>query len=142
MDTDPVLFRAVNDWDHQEIVDLYESAGWWDEGYDPEGIGPLIRGSFLFVVGISRRVGKAVAMGRIISDHVQTGYIQDLCVLQEMRGHGIGSRLLAYLTTAGRRTGLDCLYLVAEPGTCSFYEISGYTCNDDQVFLLRNQAGL
>lgn len=135
------IFRNVREWITQDIVELYRSAGWWEEYYDPAGIQPLIQGSFIFVVGISTETGRAVAMGRIISDRVRTGYIHDLCVLKEMRGNRIGTRLLQFLILTGRNAGLTSLHLVAEPGTSSFYEKSGFLCENGLIFLTRKPGG-
>ncbi len=52
----------------------------------------LIRGSFLFAVAVDRKTGHAVGMGRVISDGVSDGYIQDLVVLPEYRKTGIGAQ--------------------------------------------------
>jgi GNAT superfamily N-acetyltransferase len=131
----PVQFQCVREWNPGEIVDLYRSAGWWDERYDPAGILPLIQGSHIFAVGIEEKTGKAVAMGRIISDRVQTGYIHDLCVLDDFRGEHIGIRLLSYLIREGRSAGLVSLHLVAQPGTARFYEKTGFICDKRMIFL-------
>ena len=136
-----VIFQNVREWVTRDIVDLYRSAGWWEEYYDSAEIPSLIQGSFIFVVGISTETGRAVAMGRIISDRVQTGYIQDLCVLKEVRGNRIGTRLLQFLIQAGRNAGLASLHLVAEPGTSSFYEKSGFLCENGMIFLTRKPGG-
>ena len=136
-----VIFQNVIEWDIQEIVDLYRAAGWWEEHYDPDGIQPLIRGSFIFVVGICEKTGRAVAMGRIISDRVNTGYIQDLCVLEEFRGKQIGSHLLDFLIQVGRNAGLIHLTLIAEPDTLYFYEKSGFIYEEGLIFLLQKTGG-
>jgi aralkylamine N-acetyltransferase len=142
MHQDPIEFKIVREWDSREIIDLYRSAGWWEEQYDPEGIQPVISGSYIFMLGISSRTGKAVAMGRILSDRINTGYIQDLCVLSELRGMRIGANLLAALIQAGQSAGLSSLHLVAEPGTISFYEKSGFISEKGLIFLTKTPGGL
>jgi ribosomal protein S18 acetylase RimI-like enzyme len=141
MNQEPVEFKIVHDWDSGDIIDLYRSAGWWEEYYDPRGIHPLITGSFIFMVGISIRTGRAVAMGRILSDGVQTGYIQDLCVLPSYQGMQIGTNLLAALILAGLKAGLSSLHLVAEPGTTPFYEKTGFISQKEMIFLTRTPGG-
>ncbi|MDD1728938.1 MAG: GNAT family N-acetyltransferase [Methanospirillum sp.] len=131
----PVAFQVVSSWDSADIIALYQSAGWWRDWYDPAGIVPLIQGSFVFVVAVQQETGKAVAMGRILSDRVATGYIQDLCVLTELRGRHIGVGLLNFLIAEAKRRGISSLYLVAEPDTRDFYEKSGFICNSGMIFL-------
>ncbi len=130
-----VAFQIVSSWDSDDIITLYQSAGWWRDWYDPAGIAPLIQGSFIFIVGVQRDTGKAVAMGRMLSDRVATGYIQDLCVLSELRGRHIGVSLLNVLIVEAKRRGISSIYLVAEPDTRSFYEKSGFICNSGMIFL-------
>lgn len=139
---EPIEFKIVHEWNSGEIVDLYRSAGWWEDYYDPEGIQSLISGSFIFMIGMSTRTGRAVAMGRILSDHVKTGYIQDLCVLSGLRGKRIGANLLEALVQAGERAGLSSLHLVAEPGTLSFYQKSGFISEKGLIFLTKTPGGL
>ncbi|HWQ63294.1 MAG TPA: GNAT family N-acetyltransferase [Methanospirillum sp.] len=141
MATAPVLFQVVRAWKEDEIIALYQSAGWWRNYYDPTGIAPLIRGSFIFAVGIDSRTGKAVAMGRVISDQIFTGYIHDLCVLTEKRGLGIGMGILDFIIQQAKCAGLSSLFLVAEPGTTAFYKKSGFISNKGKIFLTYNPDG-
>ena len=118
-------FRIVRAWPADEVVALYESAGWWREG--PAGraaIPAMIAGSFCFAVAVER--GRAVAMGRVISDGVSDGYIQDVVVLPEHRGRGVGREMIALLTRTCVERGLVWIGLVAEPGTTAFYERLGF----------------
>ena len=133
-----VDFKTVKEWYPREIVDLYRSAGWWEEYYDQEEIPSLIRGSFIFVIGINRISGEAVSMGRILSDTIRTGYIHDLCVLPHMRGRHIGSEMLRFLVHAGMEAGLMYFYLIAEPGTMSFYEKAGFSQEQEKIFLKKS----
>jgi aralkylamine N-acetyltransferase len=139
---DLIEYKIVREWDSGEIVDLYRSAGWWEEYYDPDGIQSLISGSFIFMIGINSGTGRAVAMGRILSDHLNTGYIQDLCVLSGLRGMRIGTNLLGALVQAGQDAGLSSLHLVAEPNTRSFYEKSGFISEKGLIFLTKTPGGL
>ncbi len=141
MTTAPVRYQVVKGWNDDEIIALYRSAGWWRDYYDPSGIAPLIKGSFIFAVGIDTRTGRAVAMGRIISDGVSTGYIHDLCVLTEMRGMHVGAGILDFLIREAQAAGLSSVYLVAEPDTQSFYEKSGFISDKGLIFLTYNPDG-
>ena len=78
---DEIAIRPVDTWDKDEIVQLYRVGGWWKDEYDPDSLPGLIRGSFAFAVAIDRKTGHAIGMGRVISDGVFDGYIQDLVVL-------------------------------------------------------------
>jgi ribosomal protein S18 acetylase RimI-like enzyme len=65
-------------------------------------------------------------MGRVISDGVSDGYIQDLVVLPEFRRSSVGSRIVITLIQKARKAGLTWLGLIAEPETEKFYEPFGF----------------
>jgi GNAT superfamily N-acetyltransferase len=121
-----VEIRLVNAWNTGEIADLYRAGGWWKETYDVEGIAPLMRGSFAFAVAIDRKTSRLAGMGRVISDGVSDGYIQDLVVLPAYRRHGIGKKIAAALVEACRARGVLWIGLIAEPGSERFYRTLGF----------------
>jgi GNAT superfamily N-acetyltransferase len=129
-------FIITDQWDVSSIVALYTDAGWWKAEYDPQQVPGLIQASFRFCVGIFRKTGETVAMGRIISDGITTAIIQDMCVLKKYRGQGIGHQLLSVLIATAQKAGLSRIVLVAEPGTVPFYEKSQFIADKNKIFLL------
>ncbi|MGD0080997.1 MAG: GNAT family N-acetyltransferase [Methanoregula sp.] len=124
---DEIIIRLVDTWDKDEIVQLYRAGGWWKEEYDPDSLPGLIRGSFAFAVAIDRKTGHAIGMGRVISDGVFDGYIQDLVVLPAYRKRGIGAGIIAALVARCTGSGISWIGLIAEPGTESFYQPLGFS---------------
>jgi len=118
--------RLVDSWPREDIVRLYESGGWWNECYDPSGIDGLIDGSFAFAVAVDRGSGRAVGMGRAISDGSSDAYIQDVVVLDGLRGKGIGSDIIRSLVEFCRSRGLVWIGLIAEGGSERFYRKLGF----------------
>jgi len=118
--------RLVDVWDVETIADLYRAGGWWNERWDPAGLTALIAGSFAFAVAVDRATGKAVGMGRVISDGVSDGYVQDLVVLPGYRGRGVGTMVLSALLDYCNSAGVAWIALVAEPGTETFYTALGF----------------
>lgn len=116
----------VKDWPVEDIVALYKAGSWWKDEYDPSGIPDLIRGSTDFVVVQVGGSDRAIAMGRLISDGASDGYIQDLVVLPEHRGKGIGASMVKELVRAGLDMGLVWIGLIAEEGTEGFYDDLGF----------------
>lgn len=123
---DIFAIQFVQAWNVDEIVDLYRAGGWWRDEYDPLEIPRLILGSFLFAVAVDKKTGRAVGMGRIISDGVSDGYIQDLVVLPGYRRTGIGSLVVSNLVKKGVEQGISWIGLIAEPGTENFYMPFGF----------------
>ncbi len=121
-----IEIRMVNAWDEEVIADLYRAGGWWNERWDPAGLGALVRGSFVFAVAVERESGRTVGMGRVISDGVSDAYIQDLVVLPDQRGRGIGKMIVSALLEQCKAADLGWIGLIAEPGTEEFYQPMGF----------------
>ena len=114
---DEIVVQLVRSWDINEIADLYRAGGWWKEEYDPAAISSLINGSFSFAVAVDKKTGKAIGMGRVISDGVSDGYIQDLVVLPDYRKSGIGREMVSALVKQCIQLGITWIAMIAEPGT-------------------------
>ena len=130
---DEIVVQLVHSWDNNEIADLYRAGGWWKEEYDPAALGSLIQGSFLFAVAVDPKIGKAIGMGRVISDGVSDGYIQDLVVLPDYRKCGIGRDMVSALVEQCIQSGITWIALIAEPGTEFFYHPLGFVSMQGHV---------
>ena len=126
MVSDEVEVRLVTSWDALEIVALYKAAGWWKDWYDPAGVPSLVEKSFAFAVAVERVSGRAVGMGRVLSDGVSDGYIQDVVVLPEFRKHAVGGEIIRVLVEACVSRGVSWVGLIAVPGSVPFYEACGF----------------
>jgi GNAT superfamily N-acetyltransferase len=133
---DDIAIRLVQAWDELEIANLYRAGGWWKEEYDQKELPRLIRGSFLFAVAVDAKTGHAVGMGRVISDGVSDGYIQDLVVLPEYRKTGIGTRIVSTLVKKCVERGISWIGLIAEPDTEKFYLPFGFHPMEGHVPLI------
>jgi len=122
-----------------EVLSLYESAGWWKPGDRVADIPALLAGSFL--VASAWRGGVLVGMGRVLSDGVSDGYIQDVVVLPEHRGRGLGAAVVAFLRDRCVARKLAWIGLIGEPGTRAFYERLGFRVMERYVpMLLEREA--
>jgi ribosomal protein S18 acetylase RimI-like enzyme len=135
MGTD-ITVRLVSSWDEHEIADLYRAGGWWKEEYRESETPLLIRGSFLFAVAVHETSGRAVGMGRVLSDGVSDGYIQDLVVLPSFRGTGVGKEIVQILVSRCIEVGISWIGLIAEPDTEEFYKPLGFSPMNGHVPLL------
>jgi GNAT superfamily N-acetyltransferase len=133
---DDIAIQLVHAWDELEIANLYRAGGWWKEEYDQRELPRLIRGSFLFAVAVDRKTGHAVGMGRVISDGVSDGYIQDLVVLPEYRKTGIGAQIVSILVKKCVERGISWIGLIAEPDTEKFYLPFGFHPMEGHVPLI------
>jgi ribosomal protein S18 acetylase RimI-like enzyme len=123
----------VTSWDEQEIRNLYLAGGWWKEEWQTGRLNDLIRASYAFAVAYHLGNKKTVGMIRAISDGIADAYIQDLVVLPEFRGLGVGRRLVKALIRHCLADGIHWIALVAEPGTAGFYQPLGFALMDNYV---------
>jgi len=126
MKEDQIEIKLVDSWNKNDIVQLYKAGGWWKDNYNPSGLKDLIKGSFAFAVAVDKISGKAIGMGRLISDGVSDAYIQDLVVLSEYRDQGIGRQLVKALLDHCISKGILWIGLIAEPAQDGFYSNIGF----------------
>ncbi len=122
-----INYEVVKSADTDEVIGLYKEGGWWKES--PEGISTLpllIANSFCFIIARNHQ-GKIIGMGRVISDGVSDGYIQDVIISQSYRNKGIGKQLVKNLRDYCLDKGLSWIGLIAEPGTTAFYNKLGFS---------------
>ena len=131
-----ISVQLVQSWDAGEIANLYRAGGWWKEEYDQAELPRLIRGSFLFAVAVDRKTGSAVGMGRVISDGISDGYIQDLVVFPDYRKTGIGSQIVSLLVKKCIEKGISWIGIIAEPDTEKFYLPFGFHPMEGHVPLI------
>ena len=128
--------KLVDSWVEKEIIALYKSAGWWKDSYDPSGIKKLIEGSFVFAVVVDSASGKAIGMGRILSDGVSDAYLQDLVILPKYRGKGIGRKLVEVLLDYCLSRRILWIGLISEPGQDGFYSSLGFKPMDKHISMI------
>lgn len=119
----------------EAIVALYQAGGWWEESPHARAIVPgVVTGSFCFMIA-REAGGRVVGMARAISDGVSDAYIQDVVVLKECRGRGVGRELVRRVRDYCAERQLEWIGLVAEPGTTPFYEELGFEVLDGYAAL-------
>ena len=127
IDHSNIEIKFVDDWDEDEIVNLYKAGNWWKDKYNSSSIKFLIKGSYKFAVIVKKDEGKAIGMGRIISDGVSDAYIQDLVILDDFRGLGLGKKLVNYLVNHCKSKDINWIGLISEPGQDGFYSSLGFS---------------
>ena len=122
-----IEIKFVNDWDEDEIVNLYKAGNWWKDKYNSSSIKFLIKGSYKFAVVVKKDEGRAIGMGRLISDGVSDAYIQDLVIMNDFRGLGLGKKLVNYLLNHCKSKNINWIGLISEPGQDGFYSDLGFS---------------
>lgn len=115
-----------------QIAVLYDQVDWWHPTPDDAGtLSRMVAGSHHFVVAMQDH--RIVGMGRAISDGASDAYIQDVAVLPDHRGRGIGRRIVHYLIDRLRADGVDWIGLVAEGDSRDFYQTIGFDPMPDMI---------
>lgn len=117
----------------EDLVSLYKDAGWWKDSYgeSPDFLEGIVAGSALFAGAFENN--KLIGMGRALSDQASDAYIQDVAVLKEFQGRGIGKKIIQILIAGLNAWGVDWIGLIAQPGTTGFYETLGFQVLEGHV---------
>jgi len=129
----PIEIKLIKTASMDALVSLYKDAGWWEDGYgeSPEFLKGIVAHSALFAGAFVNK--QMIGMGRALSDLTSDAYIQDVAVLKEFRGRGIGKKIIRALIAGLKECGVDWIALVAEPGTTEFYENLGFQLLEGHV---------
>ena len=106
------------------IISLYSRQGWWDKNDKPALAAKIIRNSHCFLVVLDK--GRPIGMGRAISDAINDAYIQDVMVLSEYRGRGLGSKIVLKLKNRLKADGIRWIGLIAQDNSSPFYAKLGF----------------
>jgi ribosomal protein S18 acetylase RimI-like enzyme len=136
-----ICLRIVQEWNTEDIVTLYRSAGWWKDDWSHSEIPALIKGSHHFVVAVDEITGAAVGMGRTLSDGISDAYIQDVVVLKEYRRCYIGIQIVELLTKLCADEGILWIGLISEPGTLPFYKKIGFEPMEQYIPMIYQKKG-
>ena len=134
MNLDDVKIEIIKTGDLEQLKILYRESNWWSENndsVDPDLINKIIQGSFCFATATLE--GRIIGMGRAISDGVCDAYIQDVAVLPEFRGNGIGVLIMDELIFYLKSKKINWITLISEPKAVSFYERYGFSLMKDYV---------
>ncbi len=131
MTTDDITVKIIITADSGSVIDIYKDAGWWKDSYSPAYIPPMIQNSCCFAGAFDG--DRLIGMGRAISDGLSDAYIQDIAVLKEYRGRGIGGRIVEAIVECLKSRDIDWIALIGEPGTESFYKRLGFSRMNDYI---------
>ena len=128
-----LIIKPIKSASKKDLIRIYKEAGWWDTSNDkhPEFLNQIVKDSAVFVGVFLEK--KLIGIGRALSDLASDAYIQDVAVLKEFRGKGIGRKIIQTLIEKLKENNVDWIGLVAEPGTSSFYEELGFKVLKDHV---------
>jgi len=108
----------------KEYLRLRQAAGWHalDEAVAAQGLAASLYGLSAAVAG------RVIGCGRVVGDGAVYFYLQDLLVMPEYRGRGLGTRIMTGLMdyVRARATRGSFVGLMAAPGLDGFYAGFGF----------------
>jgi GNAT superfamily N-acetyltransferase len=122
-----IEYRSGLPKDRQQILSLYEDAGWTLYTQEPEDLWNGLQQSQVFTAWEAERV---VGLVRGITDQQTILYVQDLLVLQEFQRQGIGKNLLLHLINGYPNIRQKVLLTDDTQKTRDFYEACGFRSVD------------
>jgi spermidine synthase len=120
-----IIFQAA-DRQIDYIIRLYQEAGWWtgQARENHELIHRIVAGSHCFV--LAWKGNEIIGMGRAISDGISDAYIQDVTVLPQYQGQGVGTGIVREILKQLRADGLQWIGLIAGGHSHPFYRKMGF----------------
>ncbi|MDD3153825.1 MAG: GNAT family N-acetyltransferase [Victivallaceae bacterium] len=119
-----IEYRLVTGLPLSDARHLYEEAGWWDRTLPDSLLAEMFRGATAVVAAFDGE--EVIGLGRLLSDGVSDGFLQDIVVRSARRGEGVGAKIVEKLVETARAKGIADLYLLAVPGKAPFYQKSGF----------------
>ena len=121
-----------------DLCRLYQSE-WWTGDRTTEGVRAMLENTSL-MIGLVDQEGRLVAFCRVLTDFVYRGMLYDVMVDPELRGQGLGRRLMDVLAEHPRLRGIECLWLACKEDKEPFYEKWDYVRHDHTLVWMRRTA--
>ena len=115
-----------------QLWDLFQTTG-WNVKYQllPDDLVRALRASWHILCAYDGE--RLVGFGRLVSDGVLHAVIDELMVLPEYRGQGIGGEILERLVKKCRGAGVRDIQLFSARGKREYYEKRGFRARPDNA---------
>ncbi len=119
-----------------ELVALFQSA-WWTSGRTLEDVERMLRGTHVVVGLVDRSSDRLVGFARAITDRAFLAVVLDVIVAADLRGTGLGARLMDELLARPELADVDSIELVCQPELVAFYRRWGFSDSVGRSLLMR-----
>lgn len=118
----------------EQVIELYENAGLKRPTHDKERISKMYENSNLVVT--AWQYDQLVGVARCVTDWAWSCYLADLAVRKELKGAGIGKRLLEVTKeTLGKES---MILLLSVPTAFEYYPKVGFS-KEDRAFIMHRE---
>lgn len=115
--------------DINELITLYDNVGWSNYANNPEMLKEAYNNSLKIISAWDK--DKLIGIIRVVGDGYSIIYIQDLLVLKEYQGKGIGSKLLSIVIKKYENVYQKILLTDNQSNTVKFYEHHGFSKSEE-----------
>jgi GNAT superfamily N-acetyltransferase len=129
--TGPIGYRIDDDPERIDLDVVWEflsTRAYWARWRTRLDVAAQVAGAWRVVGAYDAGSGAQVGFARAISDGVSLGYLADVFVLDEHRGHGLGHALVAALTDEG--PGASFRWLLHTADAHGLYAAHGFAAPD------------
>ena len=132
-----IVIREYTNIKMEQILELYNSVHWTNYSNNPSMLESAIRHSLKILGAYSEN--KLIGIIRIVGDGFSIIYIQDIIVMPEYQGHGIGKLLIGAVDQLYPNVYQKVLLTDNQPPSIRFYESCGFSlsCNFHCVAFLK-----
>ena len=125
---DNLTIKEYIDINMNQIMELYKSAQWTNYTNNPHMLESALKHSLKILGAFAGN--KLVGLIRVVGDGYSIIYIQDIIVLPEYQGQGIGKRLIFEIDELYAHVYQKVLLTDNKPKTKAFYESCGFSSSD------------
>jgi predicted GNAT family N-acyltransferase len=129
------VVHALDDRQVGQLHALYQTE-WWTRGRSLDATRQCVAGSQI-CIGLVDGAGNLAAFARVITDFTFKALIFDVIVSKEIRGAGLGKRLLELITRHDKLRNVRHFELYCLPGLFAFYNRFGFSENVGEIRLMR-----
>lgn len=122
-----------------ELRVLFQSA-WWTATRTQESVERMLAGSDVVVGLVASASDRLVGFARAITDGVFLAVVLDVIVAPDLRGTGLGARLMDELLARPELADVDSIELVCQPELVEFYRRWGFTDSTGRSLLMRRSS--
>ncbi|URZ86925.1 GNAT family N-acetyltransferase [Floricoccus penangensis] len=124
-----IEYKTSENLDTKQVLDLYENVGWILYTRYPEKLMQAMEQSLFILEAWENE--RLIGLVRVVGDGLTIIYIQDLLVLEDYQGQGIGSQLLFNIFDKYSSVRQKVLLTDDTIKTRKFYEKLGMHSTDD-----------
>ena len=124
-DDDYAIVETLSERQIEEVHALVQQQ-WWGGKRTLEDVRTMAANTSLMLGLIENSSGKLVGFCRVLTDFAFRATIYDVMIAEELKGQGLGKRLMETLCNHPSLQQVSFIYLACEPDLSSFYENWGF----------------